>query len=187
MDLHQLEILAEQIGFSHWGSVCMSALKPSPAVREMCASGRCQMYGKSWGCPPAFGDIEHSVNLLSRYRYGLLVQTTGQMVDDFDLDAIQKAEKIHKHHFETIARQAKLLEPDCLPMSAGACTRCKKCTYPNHPCRFPGRVFPSMEARGLLVGDVCKASGLNYNYGPKTITYTACILINKTNEKESVS
>lgn len=183
MELHQLETLAEQIGFSHWGPVNMAALAPSPAVREMCASGRCQMYGKSWGCPPAFGPVEESEALLRQYRAGLLLQTTGHMADDFDLETIRSAEQEHKAKFETIARQARLLEPDCLPMSAGACTRCKKCTYPDRPCRFPNRVFPSMEARGLLVGQVCKASGLEYNYGPRTITYTACILINKGSDQ----
>lgn len=177
MELDRLECLAEQIGFSHWAPVNMAALVPSSAVREMCASGRCRMYASSWGCPPAFGSLDDSSRLLSRYRSGLLLQTTGQMADDFDLDTIRETEAIHKTAFDTIARQAKLLEPDCLPMSAGACTRCKKCTYPSRPCRFPNRVFPSMEARGLLVGEVCKTSGLEYNYGPRTITYTACILI----------
>lgn len=179
MELRQLEELAAQIGFSHYGPVNMSALVPSPEVREMCAAGRCGMYGTSWACPPAFGNLEEAFRPLRSYRAGLLLQTTGQMEDDFDLEAIRGTEKMHKMKFETIARQAKLLEPDCLPMAAGACTRCRKCTYPNRPCRFPGRVYPSMEARGLLVGEVCRASGLEYNYGPQTITYTACILINK--------
>lgn len=180
MDLQKLEALAKQIGFSHCGSVNMDALVPNPEVRKMCAAGRCMMYGKTWSCPPAFGPVEDSYRLLGQYSEGLLLQTTGQMADDFDLDTIRETEIIHKKKFETIARQAKILEPDCLPMSAGACTRCKKCTYPDRPCRFPDKVFPSMEARGLLVGEVCRASGMEYNYGPQTITYTACILINRS-------
>ena len=34
----------------------------------------------------------------------------------------------------------------------------------------------SMEAFGLLVSEVCTKNGLSYYYGPKTITFTACIL-----------
>ena len=34
-----------------------------------------------------------------------------------------------------------------------------------------------MEAYGLLVSDVCLKSGVKYYYGPKTMTYTSCILI----------
>lgn len=177
MELSQLAKLAEQIGFSHYGPVEMTSLAPSPEVRKMCAAGRCKMYAHSWACPPACGAVEASGELFLRFRAGLLLQTTGQMEDDFDLSAIRETEKIHKERFETIARQARLIDPLCLPMAAGACTRCRKCTYPDRPCRFPGKVFPSMEARGLLVGEVCRASGLEYNYGPRTITYTACILI----------
>lgn len=177
MELRQLESLAEQIGFSHYGPVNMHALVPSAEVRKMCASGRCQMYGKSWSCPPACKMTDSAAFFQENYQSGILLQMTGRMEDDFDLDTIRQTEQIHKAKFETIARQARILDPGCLPMSAGTCTRCKKCTYPDRPCRFPGRVFPSMEARGLLVGEVCKASGLEYNYGPQTITYTSCILI----------
>jgi len=38
-----------------------------------------------------------------------------------------------------------------------------------------GRIS-AMEAYGLLVSDVCVRSGLAYNYGPGTMTYTSCIL-----------
>ena len=73
-------------------------------------------------------------------------------------------------------RQARLLLPDCLPLSAGACTVCRRCTCPDRPCRFPDKRMSSMEAYGLLVGDVCLRSGLSYNYGPRTMTYTSCLL-----------
>ena len=76
----------------------------------------------------------------------------------------------------SLARQARLLFPSCLPLSSGACSLCRKCTYPDRPCRFPGKRLSSMEAYGLLVSDVCQKSGLPYYYGPKTITFTACIL-----------
>ena len=34
-----------------------------------------------------------------------------------------------------------------------------------------------MEAYGLVVSQVCQDSGLPYYYGPRTITYTACVLV----------
>ena len=37
----------------------------------------------------------------------------------------------------------------------------------------------SMEAYGLFVSDICTRSGLAYNYGPRTMTYTSCVLYNK--------
>lgn len=56
-------------------------------------------------------------------------------------------------------------------------TICSQCTYPDSPSRFPDKAIPSMEAYGLLVSKVCEKSGLPYYYGPKTLTYTSCVLI----------
>ena len=64
-----------------------------------------------------------------------------------------------------------------LPIGAGCCTKCKVCTYPDAPCRFPDQAFSSMEAYGMLVTQVCKANGLEYYYGPCTIAYTSCYLL----------
>ena len=53
---------------------------------------------------------------------------------------------------------------------------CAKCTYPDKPCRYPSKRLSSMEAFGLFVSDICARSGLGYNYGPRTMTYTSCLL-----------
>ena len=179
MELSQVILLAKQLGFSQIAPLNMEALQPSQEIRAMCAADRCGRYAKSWSCPPACGSLETLGSRLKCYSNGLLVQTTGSMADEFDLEAIRNTEKLHKSQFDTLARQTRLLFPDCLPMASGSCTRCRTCTYPGRPCRYPGRVYPSMEAYGLWVSEVCRRSGLPYYYGPKTITYTACILLDK--------
>ena len=68
---------------------------------------------------------------------------------------------------------------DCLPLAVGGCTRCKSCTYPDAPCRFPDRNFSSMEATGLMVNQVCKDNGVPYNYGKGKMAYTSCLLYNE--------
>ena len=67
--------------------------------------------------------------------------------------------------------------PGLLALGAGTCTRCKECTYPDAPCRFPDKRVSSMEACGLVVMDTCKANGLGYYYGPQSIAYTSCFLL----------
>ena len=69
------------------------------------------------------------------------------------------------------------LYPKLLPLGAGCCTRCKDCTYPDAPCRFPEKMVSSMEAYGMLVLEICKANGLSYYYGADTMTYTSCFLL----------
>lgn len=182
MALSPLFALARQAGFSAVGATDVSRLHFSDEVRTMCAADRCGQYGKSWSCPPACGTPEEIARRAETYSLVLVVQTTGQMEDDFDLEALRRTEQRHKKQFDTLTRQAKLLMPDCFPMGCGTCTRCRSCTYPKRPCRFPSRVFPSMEACGLLVSEVCALAGLPYYYGPRTITYTSCIL---TKEREA--
>lgn len=177
MEAPTLAQLAEQLGFEHFGPVNMAALVPLPQVRAMCAADRCAAYGHSWSCPPACGELEAIGRRMRQYHTGLLVQTVGAMEDEFDLAAIAAVEKNHKARFDALARQAGQLWPGCMPMAAGTCRRCRKCTYPNAPCRYPKTLYPSMEACGLWVSDVCRQSGLAYNYGAKTIAFTACILI----------
>jgi len=175
--MEELLALAKQSGFSQAATLDASVLEARTEVRDMCAADRCHAYGRSWSCPPACGTLEQCQAQMHRYKRGILLQTTGDMDDDFDVDALYETEQRHKDSFSTLVRQIRILHPNCLPLTAGTCTLCRKCTYPDRPCRFPKKRFSSMEAYGLLVSDVCLKSGLKYYYGPKTITYTSCILI----------
>ena len=175
--METLLALAKQVGFSQIAPLDMTALEVREAVREMCAGDRCHSYGRSWSCPPACDTLEQCKERIQRNKWGILVQTTAQLEDDFDLDGLGTAQYRHKKAFDTLTRQARMLYPGCLPLTAGTCTLCHRCTYPKQPCRFPQKRLSSMEAYGLLVSDVCTKSGLDYYYGPKTITYTSCILV----------
>lgn len=170
--------LALQAGFSQAAPLDMSALTALEEVRAMCAADRCRAYGRTWSCPPGCGTLEENQARMRSYSNGILVQTTGSMEDDFDVEALGRTQLAHKKQFETLVRQLRTMDKDCLPLTAGCCSICRKCTYPDRPCRFPGKMFSSMEAYGLLVSDVCIKSGLKYYYGPKTITYSSCILTN---------
>ena len=177
--------LAVQNGFEHIAPLCMEALEPLPEVREMCASGRCLKYDRCWSCPPACGSLEETARRMGRYRRGLLVQTVGELEDEFDSRGIAQAQARHKAAFSALGRQPRPLDPDCLPLSAGACTLCHKCTWPDRPCRFPDKRLSSMEAYGLLVSRICLSSGLKYNYGRGTISFTSCILFEKEREQNA--
>ena len=168
--------LAADCGFDHAAPLCVSALHFDPAVREMCAADRCRSYGKNWCCPPACGSLEDFARRAAAYHRGILLQSTGQLEDDFDADTMMATERLQKERFFRFVQALRPLCPDCMPLSSGACSVCERCTCPDAPCRFPEKAFPSMEAAGLLVSQVCRDSGLPYYYGPRTINYTACVL-----------
>lgn len=176
--------LARSAGFEDSRELNTAALRVLPEVRNMCAADKCGAYGRSWACPPACGSLEFCARKIASYSFGVLVQTVGALEDEFDMDGINRTQRLHKKRFEVLARQARRIDPDCLPLTAGGCTRCAECTYPDKPCRFPGKRLSSMEAYGLLVSEVCTSSGMPYYRGEKTITFTSCVLFNKREDEK---
>ncbi|MCL2513371.1 MAG: DUF2284 domain-containing protein [Oscillospiraceae bacterium] len=164
-------------GFSQAGELNVDALEFMPEVREMCSVDRCHQYGKSWRCPPGCGSIEDAAAMAAQYSFGILVQTIGKMEDDFDYETIRETGSKHRENFALLVGRLKKRYPDMLPMGAGTCGICKTCTYPGAPCRFPDKSIASMEAYGLWVSKVCELSGVPYNNGRQTITYTSCYLL----------
>lgn len=176
-DIKMLLSLAEEAGFSHFGELNMKALVFMPEVRDMCRADKCRSYGKSWRCPPACGTVSDASTLASEYSCGILVQTTGNLEDDFDIETMEETSKQHTAHFVSLLKKLRATCGDVLPMGAGACRLCAKCTYPDAPCRHPDDSYSSMEAYGLWVSRVCEPSSLPYYYGKQTITYTGCFLL----------
>lgn len=164
-------------GFTSAGRLNISALEFMPEVRDMCAADRCQKYGRSWVCPPASGTLEEAAEKAAGYSAGVLLQSTGQLDDEFDIEKMLETGKLHRDRFLRFITALRADRPDCLAMSAGACDICDTCTYPGEPCRHPEMAIPSMEAYGLFVSRVCERSDLPYYYGKNTITYTSCVLV----------
>ncbi len=175
MTREQAEALAREAGFSHWGFFPAGELRFLPEVRDMCAADRCRQYGKSWSCPPACGTLEECRGRAEAFDWGILLQTTVAMEDDFDVDAMAEGDRLQRERFDAFCGRIDPAERH-LALGAGACSLCAACTYPDAPCRFPGRLRPSMEAYGLQVADVCKSAGTAYYYGPRTLTYSCCVL-----------
>ncbi len=176
-DRNKITELAKAQGFSQAALLDCRTIELKPEVRQMCEANTCHMYGKCWSCPPGCGSLETCREKIAGYRYGVLVQTTGQLEDDLDGETMMETEALHKEHFYAFERFLRKQYPDMLAIGAGCCTKCAKCTYPDEPCRFPKEAFSSMEAYGMVVTQICQANGLAYYYGPCTITYTSCYLL----------
>ena len=177
--IKQLRTLAADEGFECIGEAPAAALQVRAEVRDMCAADRCQAYGRTWTCPPACGDLDHFAARIAEHDRCLVVQTIGQMEDDFDIEGIMEAEALHKRRYGALvdAARAAAAGTPLMALGAGACTLCPQCTCPDEPCRQPDRAHTSMEAAGLLVSDVCEAAGIPYNHGRGTMAFTSCILV----------
>ena len=177
MDFERLKELSEQCGFTHIGKLKVSTIRLLPEVREMCEVNTCGRYGKNWRCPPGSGTLEECGERIRKFKEGVLVQTVGELEDALDGEAMMETEAEHKKHFYAMQEILEKEYPGMLALGSGTCTKCKECTYPDAPCRFPDNSFASMESYGMLVTDVCKANDMPYYYGSCTIAYTSCFLL----------
>ena len=176
MTIQEFCALAKEIGFQQAGPLDPATIELKEEVREMCASGKCAMYDKRWSCPPGCGTLDECRELLKGYTRGILVQSVGELEDNFDIETMMETEAAHKERFYAMRKALVEKGIDALAAGAGCCTVCKDCTYPDTPCRFPEQRMSSMEALGMLVLEVCKANDMRYFYGENTIAYTSCFL-----------
>lgn len=177
MDTEKVLAIAKGAGFSQVGELDCDTIRLLPEVRKMCEDNTCGMYGRCWSCPPGCGTLEECESRVRKYKKGILVQTVGELEDSMDIEAMMDTEAAHKEHFMTAREELQKLYHDMLALGAGACTVCKSCAYPDAPCRFPEKAISSMESYGILVNQVCTDNQMKYYYGPGTIAYTSCFLL----------
>ena len=176
MDFERIRELALRAGFTNVGHLSADTIELKEDVRKMCGQNTCGKYGKSWACPPGCGTLSECEEKIRRYKEGVLLQTVGELEDEFDGEGMMEASERHK---ESILKFRELIRdefPGALLFGAGTCTVCASCTYPEAPCRFPESRISSMEANGMLVLEVCRKNGMTYYYGKEKIAYTGCVL-----------
>jgi len=181
MDIKQLEQIKTQAldaGFLRAAIVDADMLDMSNAieVREMCKVNYCGKYCKSWSCPPACGEIEACAANVAACSSGVLVQKVYQMEDSYDFEAAVEGQKDFNDIFMKLLDLLKAQYENLLPLGAGTCNLCPKCTYPDAPCRYPDKLFYSMESHGIVVSSLCKKCGVPYISGKDTVTYIGIYL-----------
>jgi predicted metal-binding protein len=168
--------LALSCGFTYVGALDPETIVPRIEVRESCATNKCHAYDKNWSCPPGCGTLEECTNIIRQYSTGLILQTFGRLEDHFDFESMDAINMRHRDNIARFADEVRKQYPDALVFGDGCCTRCKECTYPDAPCRFPEKMTSSMEAFGMFVSEVCMKNDLPYYYGENTLTYVGCVL-----------
>ena len=184
MEIAALREEALAIGFTLAEPMKVETIKLRDEVREMCAVNKCHAYNTNWSCPPNCGTVAECQERVNQYETGLIVETTGQLEDDFDFETMEETAKIHSANFVKFLKKLRKDHPelDVLPLGAGECTHCEKCTFPDAPCRFPDLMSSPMEGYGMVIRAVRKAKGLLYNHGRGTLTYVGCYLFREVKQ-----
>lgn len=172
---------ALELKASHAGIVDSSQIKFHEDFRKACEKNVCRMYDTNWMGPPAIGPINELMDKARQYKKGLLIQTAHQLTSSFDYKGMIAAGKLHEEIFrrilDTVKNKYNL--KDILPLNAGCCKICERCTYlDGEKCRFPDKALSSVEAYGIDVMALEKSAGIPYYNGLNTVSYVGLILFN---------
>ena len=148
----------------------------SSAVVSMCRENRCGKYGTCWTCPPGVGNPAELENKIKSYKNACVFTCKYDIEDSFDLEGMFEAGKSTRLVLDNIIEKLTANNEKFMAFGCSGCNICKKCTYPNAPCRYPERAIPSVEACGIHVSNLAKKAGINYINGTNTITYFCMIL-----------
>lgn len=147
------------------------------AVRSICETDDCGMFGRRWVCPPVIGSIEDCIAECGNYAHAFLFSTVTEVADSFDLKACIEARGDHEALTYDIAQIFREETQNPLILSTG-CIPCQSCAYPDAPCRYPERAFKTIESHGILIMQMAEAQGINNDCGQNIVTYFSLVLYN---------
>lgn len=144
-------------------------------VRYICQT-ECPQYGSSWSCPPAVGTVRECEERCGHFTGGFLFTTIAEVNDAGNMQETLVTRLDH----ERITRKIRdLFLEQCgsvQVLSTESCALCKKCTYPEAPCRHPDKMFPCVESYGILVTDLAEKYGITFMNGTNAVTWFSLIL-----------
>ena len=176
----ELKNLALAAGVCECGFVPAAEIGVSPMVRGLCEKNACGAYGKTWACPPGVGSLEECAEKLHSFTTAFLFSTRHELEDSYDFEGMMEGKKAHEAIVPRVVSLFRARFGDEIKvLSTEGCSRCKTCTYPDAPCRFPETLHPSIESYGVEVNVLAQKAGVRYHNGKNTVTYHSCILLNE--------
>ena len=175
----EIRELALKTGFFEAGCVNIKTLQYYPEVRAICEKNTCRNYGTSWACPPAVGTAEECRERVEQYQKMLLFSKKYELEDSFDLEGMLAGMQDFKHTVDAFHKAVEPVLPRFLLLSNEGCGRCKTCTYPDAPCRFPKMLHHSLEGYGFIVSELAAEAGVHYINGTNTVTFFGAILFDE--------
>jgi predicted metal-binding protein len=157
-----------------YGVAAVPALTFSRETLKACEANSCGKYNRCWTCPPAIGAPEDHLKKIGAYKRAFVFTTKHDLEDSFDYEGMMRGKEKHDRLTGELHERFGKANP---VFGAGGCTLCAVCAYPL-PCRFPEKIFPSIEAAGIDVTALSRAAGIKYHNGPNTVTYFSMLLYN---------
>ncbi|MDR3249386.1 MAG: DUF2284 domain-containing protein [Treponema sp.] len=167
-----------EAGVHEYGMVSPADVEFTQEVRELCAVNKCRLYGKTWACPPALGTVEECRERCMQYKNMLVFSGKYDIARPFDYRAMHRGMGDFKNLAQRVGGIAREYLPGFLLLGNEGCGKCKTCTYPDNPCRFPDQVHGAIEGYGIYVFKLARLAGMHYDNGELTITFFGALLFN---------
>lgn len=82
-------------------------------------------------CPPACPPFDEMRKKAQQYTTGLVVQTIGEMEDDFDFETMGEIYMQHEARYRDFYNEIIKEFPNLLALGSDSCKLCPDCTYPD--------------------------------------------------------
>lgn len=158
---NQIETALQDLPVFEYGFLAPEQIEFSEKVRTVCRM-ECKRYGSSWSCPPAVGTVEECRERCLAYRGAFFFSTVHEVRDGMNLTESFQTKLSHEQTTDLIEQRMRELGLETYRLSGDSCSICTECTYPDRPCRFPGRMHPCIEGHGIVVAKLAEACGMDY-------------------------
>lgn len=153
-------------------------LEFSERIRYICKA-ECPMYGKTWACPPAVGEVCACQAKCLGYNNCLMVGTITETDDISDMEQTLLTRPEHEALTNEIRQLFRQQGVEPYILSTEACAVCDHCAYlDGQPCRHPDRMHPCLESHGINIIPTLEELGLDFQYGGNIITWYSLLFFN---------
>ena len=164
-------------------------------VRLKCEVPRCAGYGQFLTCPPYVMSVDTFKKVVSRYRWGLIVQVEARDIDSMDKGKgrinqaiLKEYRELHRPFklklFEIVEAVESAAFKKGMRFAAGfvggSCVLCERCVSDklSKACRHSFRARPPMEAVGIDVVKTAQNAGLPIHLSSsKNVVWTGLVLL----------
>lgn len=178
IDKEKLEAQLAELPLYIYTYIDPKQLEFSERIRYIC-SAECPMYGKTWACPPAVGEVSECQNRCLGYNSCLLVGTITETDDITDIEQTLRTRPEHEALTNQIRHLFRQQGVEPYILSTEACAVCDRCAYlDGTPCRYPDRMHPCLESHGINIIPTLEEQGLDFQYGGNMITWYSLLFFN---------
>ena len=150
-------------------------LEFSSRIRWICQH-ECPMYGKTWACPPAVGEVDSCREKCLSYTHCLMIATITEVRDIADINETLATRPEHEKITNQVRDVMREMGVQPYVLSTEACTHCERCAYLDGlPCRLPGKMHPCVESHGINVVPILEENGLEFQYGQNVVTWVSLL------------